>query len=89
MAEHSLPADQPVIGVAFDGTGYGEDGAIWGGEFMLADYRSYKRIGHLKYIPLPGGDVSIRKPARIALSYLWSSNHRLGPRASASFSIMR
>ncbi len=74
MAEHSLPADQPVIGVAFDGTGYGEDGAIWGGEFMVADYRSYKRIGHLKYIPLPGGDVSIRKPARIALSYLWSSN---------------
>jgi hydrogenase maturation protein HypF len=71
MAEHSLPAGQPVIGVAFDGTGYGEDGYIWGGEFLLADYRSFKRISHLKYIPLPGGDASIRKPARIALAYLW------------------
>jgi hydrogenase maturation protein HypF len=71
MAEHSLPAGQPVIGVAFDGTGYGEDGCIWGGEFLLADYRSFKRISHLKYIPLPGGDASIRKPARIALAYLW------------------
>ena len=74
MAEHSLPADQPVIGVAFDGTGYGEDGAIWGGEFLLADYRSFKRISHLKYIPLPGGDAAIRKPARIALAYLWANN---------------
>jgi hydrogenase maturation protein HypF len=71
MTEHSLPADQPVIGVAFDGTGYGEDGAIWGGEFLLADYRDFKRICHLKYVPLPGGDASIHKPARIALAYLW------------------
>jgi hydrogenase maturation protein HypF len=74
MAEHSLPSDQPVIGVAFDGTGYGEDGAIWGGEFLLADYRGFKRVCHLKYIPLPGGDTAIRKPARIALAYLWTSN---------------
>ncbi len=74
MAEHALPADQPVIGIAFDGTGYGEDGAIWGGEFLLADYQGYKRIAHLKYIPLPGGDVCIRKPARVALAYLWASN---------------
>jgi hydrogenase maturation protein HypF len=73
MVEHSLPADQPVIGVAFDGTGYGDDGAIWGGEFLLTDYRSFKRICHLKYIPLPGGDASIHKPARIALAYLWAS----------------
>jgi hydrogenase maturation protein HypF len=71
MAENSLPSNQPVIGVAFDGTGYGEDGAIWGGEFLLADYYGYKRICHLKYIPLPGGDSAIRKPARIALAYLW------------------
>ncbi len=71
MAENSLPSNQPVIGVAFDGTGYGEDGAIWGGEFLLADYYGYKRVCHLKYIPLPGGDTAIRKPARIALSYLW------------------
>jgi hydrogenase maturation protein HypF len=72
MAENSLPPDRPVIGVAFDGTGYGEDEAIWGGEFLLADYREYKRVGHLKYIPLPGGDVAIRKPARVALAYLWA-----------------
>ncbi len=73
MAEHSLPSNQSVIGIAFDGTGYGLDGAIWGGEFLLADYRDLKRISHLKYIPLPGGDTAIRKPARIALAYLWSS----------------
>jgi hydrogenase maturation protein HypF len=73
MAENSIPDGQPVIGVAFDGTGYGEDGSIWGGEFMLVDYRGFKRISHLKYIPLPGGDTAIRKPARIALSYLWAN----------------
>ena len=73
MAEHSLSSDQRVIGIAFDGTGYGTDGKIWGGEFLLADYRSFKRISHLKYIPLPGGDAAIRKPARIALAYLWAS----------------
>ncbi len=73
MAEHSLPAGQPVIGVAFDGTGYGEDGAIWGGEFLLADYRGYQRLCHLKYMPLPGGDTAIRKPTRIALAYLWAN----------------
>jgi hydrogenase maturation protein HypF len=74
MTEHSLPVDQPVIGIAFDGTGYGEDGAIWGGEFLLVDYLGFKRICHLKYVPLPGGDASIRKPARIALAYLWANN---------------
>lgn len=74
MAEHSLPPNQPVIGVAFDGTGYGTDGAIWGGEFLLADYLGYQRLSHLKYIPLPGGDTAIRKPARTALAYLWASN---------------
>ena len=73
MAENSIPSDRRVIGVAFDGTGYGEDGAIWGGEFLLADYQDFTRAGHLKYIPLPGGDTAIRKPARTALAYLWSS----------------
>ena len=73
MLENSLLPGLPVIGVAFDGTGYGEDGAIWGGEFLLADYTGYQRVCHLKYIPLPGGDVAIRKPARIALAYLWAN----------------
>ena len=72
MAEHGLDGSQPVIGVSFDGTGYGEDGAIWGGEFLIADYKAYQRPYHLQYFPLPGGDASIKKPARTALALLWS-----------------
>jgi len=70
MVEHGLT--DPVIGVSFDGTGYGDDGAIWGGEFLVADYKSYQRAAHLEYFPLPGGDASIKKPARTALALLWS-----------------
>jgi hydrogenase maturation protein HypF len=70
MAEHGL--NEPVIGVSFDGTGYGEDGAIWGGEFLVGDYKSYQRAAHLEYFPLPGGDAAIKKPARTALALLWS-----------------
>jgi hydrogenase maturation protein HypF len=73
MAEHGLDGSQPVIGLACDGTGYGEDGAIWGGEVLLADYKGYQRIMHLEYFPLPGGDAAIQKPARTALALLWSS----------------
>ncbi len=72
MAEHGLDGSQPVIGLAFDGTGYGEDGAIWGGEVLVADYKSYERASHLEYFPLPGGDAAIKKPARAALALLWS-----------------
>ena len=62
----------PVIGVAFDGTGYGTDGTIWGGEFLLADWRSFQRLGHLEYVPLLGGEAAIKKPYRMALSYLYT-----------------
>jgi hydrogenase maturation protein HypF len=70
MAEHGLSGNEPVIGVSLDGTGYGDDGAIWGGEFLLADYRGYHRYAHLSYTPLPGGDRAIKEPWRMALSWL-------------------
>lgn len=70
MSEHGV--QEPVIGVSFDGTGYGEDGAIWGGEFLVAGYKSYQRPFHLEYFPLPGGDAAIKKPARTALALLWA-----------------
>jgi hydrogenase maturation protein HypF len=63
-------ARELVIGVAFDGTGYGSDGRIWGGEFLVGDLQGFKRMAHLEYIPMPGGDSAIRKPYRMALGYL-------------------
>ncbi len=73
MAEHGLDGSQPVLGFAFDGTGYGPDGAIWGGEVLLADYKGYQRLARLKYVPLAGGDVSVLRPYRMALSHLWAA----------------
>ncbi len=70
MAENKVK--EQVIGVAFDGTGYGMDGTIWGGEFLIADWRSFRRVGHLEYVPLAGGSAAIKKPYRMALSYLYS-----------------
>jgi hydrogenase maturation protein HypF len=68
MAENHLQGK--VIGVAFDGTGYGTDGKIWGGEFLVADLKSFERRAHLRYLPLPGGDAAVRQPWRMALSYM-------------------
>lgn len=73
MAEHGLDGAQPVIGFAFDGTGYGPDGAIWGGEMLLTDYRGYRRLARLKYVPLAGGDASVARPYRMALAHLWAA----------------
>ncbi|MCX4992581.1 MULTISPECIES: carbamoyltransferase HypF [unclassified Streptomyces] len=70
MAEHGLDGSAPVIGIAFDGTGYGDDGAVWGGEVLLADYDGYRRFAHLGYTALPGGDAAVRNPYRMALSHL-------------------
>ena len=68
MAENHLRGK--VIGVAFDGTGYGTDGKIWGGEFLVADFAGFERRAHLRYVPMAGGDAAVRQPWRMALSYL-------------------
>jgi hydrogenase maturation protein HypF len=70
MAENRVI--NPVIGVAFDGVGYGTDGAIWGGEFLVADWQGFQRVGQFEYVPMPGGAAAIRKPYRMALGYLYS-----------------
>jgi hydrogenase maturation protein HypF len=68
MAENHL--DGKVIGFALDGTGYGTDGHIWGGEVLVADYQKFQRLAHFNYMPMPGGETAIREPWRMAISYL-------------------
>ena len=68
LAEHG--EEGPVLGVALDGTGFGPDGTIWGGEFLIADQRDFRRVGHLAAMPLPGGDAAIAEPWRTAVAYL-------------------
>jgi hydrogenase maturation protein HypF len=82
MADNGLVSKGagPVIGVALDGTGYGVDGKIWGGEFLACDFAGFERRGHLRYIPLAGGDAAIRQPWRSALAYLMDS---FGPDAAS------
>jgi hydrogenase maturation protein HypF len=73
MAEHGLDGSQQVLGFAFDGTGYGSDAAVWGGEVLLANYKGYQRLAQLSYVPLAGGDISVLRPYRMALAHLWSA----------------
>jgi hydrogenase maturation protein HypF len=68
MADNGI--EEQLIGVSFDGTGYGLDEHIWGGEFMVADYKKFTRMAHLEYLPLPGGALAIKKPYRTAIGYL-------------------
>ena len=68
MADNGL--DGTVLGVAFDGTGYGADGNLWGGEFLVCDYSGFTRAAHLRYTVQSGGDTSVRQPWRMALAYL-------------------
>lgn len=72
IAEHNLPHRQKIIGCCFDGTGYGTDQTIWGGEVLIADTVTFERFASLDPFPLPGGDSSVKRPGRIALSLLWS-----------------
>jgi hydrogenase maturation protein HypF len=69
MAENHI--DGPVIGLAFDGTGYGSDGALWGGEVLIVDNKGFSRVGHLEYVPMPGGELAIKEPWRMGVSYLY------------------
>jgi hydrogenase maturation protein HypF len=71
MCEHGL--SEPVVGVIFDGTGYGTDGNIWGGEFLVGDYVGFERAAHLAYFRLPGGDRAVEEPWRVALALLWEA----------------
>ncbi len=71
LAEHGV--EGPAIGIIFDGIGYGDDGHIWGGEFLVGDLGDYERVGHFRYQPMPGGDLATQEPWRMALSYLFSA----------------
>jgi hydrogenase maturation protein HypF len=70
MTEHGVERDAAVVACAFDGTGYGTDGTVWGGEVLIARYDGFERAAHLRTIAIPGGDAGVRSPARVALAHL-------------------
>jgi len=73
LADNGWKSDDQVLSLCFDGTGYGTDGAIWGGEFLLGNYASFSRISHFCNLPLPGGDAAITHPWKVAATYLWAN----------------
>jgi hydrogenase maturation protein HypF len=81
MLEHGTAPETKVLGVSWDGYGYGPDGEAWGGEFLLADYLGFERLAHFEPVPLPGGDLAAKQPWRMALSYLHEAGFASVPRA--------
>lgn len=71
MVENDI--DDNVIGITYDGIGYGTDGSIWGGEFLLCDYKDFKRVGHINYVRMPGGDAATKEPWKMAISYIYNA----------------
>jgi hydrogenase maturation protein HypF len=80
LAENQWDSCEPVIGLSYDGTGYGTDGHIWGGEILIASYKKFQRRFHLEYVAMPGGDLAVKKPSRMAISQLTASGIELDKR---------
>lgn len=91
LAEHGWRSDEPAMAVVFDGTGLGDDQGLWGGEFLLANFDGYQRLGHLRPLALPGGSAAIRNPWRLALAALIDAElppEAFFPESSRSASIL-